>query len=63
MDSRELIGQVRSDLKAFRDPMAPLHLQLRGKQEAQYRALAFIAEMGHADVNTARRLARMLIDA
>lgn len=59
--SQTIVREVREEMAVYRDPEAPILAQLRAQDHAHTKALRFIADMGHADVITARRLAALLL--
>jgi hypothetical protein len=64
MDSRAHIKYVRETLEESlrEDETSPEHCR-RMLERAHDHVLDYVANMGHADVNTAQRLAKMLIEA
>jgi hypothetical protein len=60
MTDLETIETVREHIATFRSPGATLFAQLKAKRRAREITLAYVQNMGHANVITAQRLARLV---
>lgn len=57
-----LIGSMRNFLAIYRDPSVSLNQQIGAQRAARHLFTNYVANVGHADICTAQRMAKIMLE-